>query len=219
MKKTMKAIGTFAFVIALVFTFTACSNGGGGGGWDSEYKVGDTGPAGGKIFYVSETAAGFTVEGYTGASGSFAAYTAHYIEAAPADQSTDLGLGWASAAFIHPDFGGTGDWVDIPGTGTGIGAGRKNTSLILATDADAPAAKACKDYSGGGKTDWFLPSKDELNELYKNKAKVGNFTTGDCYWPSSQFNTGRAWLQGFSYNGQFDFVKSRPSGVRAVRAF
>jgi len=43
--------------------------------------------------------------------------------------------------------------TNIDGTSTAIGTGRKNTAIILAKDATAPAAKACKDYISGGKTD------------------------------------------------------------------
>ena len=50
-------------------------------GFFPEYAVGDTGPGGGIIFYVS--IAGFTVTG----TGSF---TAHYLEAAPVNIATTL---------------------------------------------------------------------------------------------------------------------------------
>ena len=171
------------------------------------YNLGDTGPGGGKIFY--RIATGFTMTDNN--------TTAHYLEAAPADTAT--GIAWASSAFISPDWGGTGDWADITGTDWVIGTGRKNTALILATDADAPAAKACNDYSNGGKTDWFLPSVRELEELYKNRTSVGNMGT-DTYWSSSQgSNTGNACYHRFS-DGNLNFnIKSYTFSVRAVRAF
>ncbi|MDR0301503.1 MAG: DUF1566 domain-containing protein [Treponema sp.] len=170
-----------------------------------QYSLGDTGPGGGKIFYVST--AGFTMMDNS--------TTAHYLEAAPADMATTLA--WASSAFIPSTFGGTGDWVDITGTETAIGTGRKNTALILATDADAPAAKACVEYSINEKTDWFLPSKDERNELYNRKADVG-ITSGD-YWSSSEYSSDYAWAQNFSNGGGGGSVKSYTNLVRAVRAF
>ncbi|MDR1868725.1 MAG: DUF1566 domain-containing protein, partial [Treponema sp.] len=88
----------------------------------------------------------------------------------------------------------------------------------------APAAKACNDYSNNSKTDWFLPSKDELNELYVNRDYVGNLI-GDnkWYWSSSQYDSEYPWVQNFTdgQNGtQFNkFVKYSPTPVRAVRAF
>jgi hypothetical protein len=172
------------------------------------YGIDNTGPGGGKVFYYS--AAGFTMTDNN--------QVCHYLEAVPADMSSKLA--WASNAFNPPPYG-TGNWVDIPGTGTAIGTGRKNTATILATDTNAPAAKACKDYRGPNNlTDWFLPSKDELNELYKNKAYVENMGT-DRFWSSSQYNSSErySWLQYFS-DGRQDFEYKYSAGsVRAVRAF
>ena len=90
------------------------------------YSLGDPGPGGGKIFYVSVT--GFTMTD----NGQMC----HYLEAAPVDMSSTLE--WASFDFTS---------TDITGTETAIGTGRKNTALILATDANAPAAKACNSYN------------------------------------------------------------------------
>jgi hypothetical protein len=167
------------------------------------YNLGDTGPGGGKIFYWLE--AGFTQ--YANATDTTGT-TAHYLEAAPADMPTNLAL--ASSGFTS---------TNISGTGEAIGTGRKNTALILATDVNAPAAKACKDYSNGGKTDWFLPSNDELNQLYVNRASVGNMGTGN-YWSSSQSVIGYACFQDFSNGSQKVVTNKSPTyTVRAVRAF
>jgi hypothetical protein len=178
------------------------------------YSLGDTGPGGGKIFY--RIATGFTVEMVNPAQN----YTAHYREAAPADMTTTLT--WASSAFISSDplYGGTGDWTEITGTTERIGTGRKNTAVILATDADAPAAKACNDYSNNGKTDWFLPSINELNQLYANKTSVGNMGTSN-YWSSSQQSIYHAWNRDFSSASQVESTggKNYIYSVRAVRAF
>jgi hypothetical protein len=197
-----KAAAPGLCALALVFglALAGCDNGSGpgGGGWTAEYAVGDTGPGGGKIFYVSE--AGFTMTDNN--------QVCHYLEAAPADIGGDRK--WASSGHTS---------TNILGTGTAIGTGRKNTALILATDADAPAAKACKDLDDGGKTDWFLPSKDELNRLYENKASVGGFYDGFMYWSSSQNNGGTAWGHYFSSNNLGGYRKDNNSMVRAVRAF
>jgi len=175
---------------------------------DGAANIGRTGPGGGKIFYYN--AAGFTL--YQTATDTVG-ITAHYLEAAPADMSTTLA--WASSsAYIPPS-----NWVDIIGTGTAIGTGRRNTALILAKDANAPAAKACNDLTTGGKTDWFLPSKDELNELYAQRNLTGiNITTG-WYWSSSQNGSDLAWGQSFSDGLQGYSSKVNTLSVRAVRAF
>ena len=131
------------------------------------YRIGDMGQGGGKIFYASET--GFSMTDNN--------QVCHYLEAAPADIAG--AFAWASSDYASTSIA----------TGMAIGTGRKNTALILTTDANAPAAKACKEYNNNGKTDWFLPSRDELNELYKNKALVYNIDTDyPYYWSSSQYS-------------------------------
>jgi len=162
----------------------------------SYYNIGDLGPGGGKIFYVDTS--GFTVQMVNPAEN----YTVHYLEAALVDIPN---LKWTTSANY------------ISGTDTVIGTGRKNTYLILASDENAPAAKACKDLTTGDKTDWFLPSKDELNELYTNRSLFDNLGT-DSYWSSSRKSDGRAWYHDFTY-GQFDTWDDTPYSVRAVRAF
>ena len=190
MRKTKVIVG----IITLVVAITACDNS--AGGFVPEYVVGDTGPGGGKIIYIST--AGFTVTGI----GSF---TAHYLEAAPVNMATTLA--WASSGFTS---------TDIPGTGTAIGTGKANTALILATDTNAPAAKACDDYTGG-KTDWFLPSRDELNEMYNARTHVG--ISSGIFWSSSQFGDGSAWRLDFDIGYQSSSYKDYVTNVRAVRAF
>lgn len=156
---------------------------------------GKTGPGGGKVFYYKST--GFTMTD----SGE----VCHYLEAAPV--SDNIGhLIWSNS------------YKDIEGTELEIGTGRKNTALILAADPSAPAAKACKDYSGGGKTDWFLPSRDELDMLYICKNYVGYM--GSDYWSSSQELWYSAWHQRFSDGSQFNGDdKNNTFVVRAIRAF
>jgi len=185
-RETAKIAHTFA---AGTYLCSVCNNPG---------ELGDTGPGGGKIFYRIEP--GFTMTDDN--------TTAHYLEAAPARMATTLA--WASSAFLPPDRGGTGSWTDIVGTATAIGTGRKNTALILATDANAPAAKACNDYSNGGKTDWFLPSRDELNEF--PGLPFAGITPG--YWSSSQSSSSSTYI-GIGASTS----KNATNYVQAVRAF
>jgi uncharacterized repeat protein (TIGR02543 family) len=171
--------------------------------WNLTLNLGDTGPGGGIIFYCLED--GFIqYESTTDTVGT----KAYYLEAAPNDMSTDLA--WAASDNIS---------TNISGTAMAIGTGRKNTATILATDVNAPAAKACVDYSNNGKTDWFLPSKDELNELYKNKDAVGNID--GVFWSSSQYdiNNDYVWYQDFEDGNQHYSNKDATAFVRAVRAF
>ena len=60
---------------------------------------------------------------------------------------------------------------------------------------DNSAAHTAHSYRGGGLSDWFLPSKDELAEMYAQRAVIGNFLTpGQVYWSSSQASATEAWM-------------------------
>ena len=163
------------------------------------YEVGDTRPGGGIIFYYDPN--GFTMAD-TGKK-------AHYLEAAPTD---------------FPD---TYEWRlptgSIAGTGTDIGTGRKNTAVINADSGNTPAAKACAELNTGGRTDWFLPSRDELDELYKywdDSGKPANINSTGFYWSSSQSLVGYAYNHDFSSDTKrTNYMDSNASDVRAIRAF
>ena len=130
----------------------------------------------------------------------------HGLIAAPSDQSTDTKWGCMGTEITGAD-------------GTAIGTGKQNTIDIVAgcTEADV-AAKICADLSLGGYSDWYLPSKDELHQLYLNKGKIGGFKTFD-YWSSSEQSGDDAWRQYFSDGGQYHDYKNKPNYVRAVRSF
>jgi len=172
-----------------------------------EYNIGDTGPGSGRIFYVST--AGFT-DTYSG-------QTHHYLEAALINLGTNPG--WASSAWettAIPSMDDTGftDTDDTP-----IGTGRRNTAFILQYDNTAPAALACKNYTGGGKTDWYLPSKDELSELYNQRTILGIPTTNARYWSSSQYNNQEAWYMVFNDPASYYITKANPNNARPIRSF
>lgn len=76
------------------------------------------------------------------------------------------------------------------------------------------AMKACADLGDG----WRLPTRDELNVLYKNKDKIGGFATVD-YWSSTENDSGTAYGQDFGNGGQTGNTKNTTFYVRAVRAF
>jgi hypothetical protein len=168
-----------------------------------EYKIGDTGPAGGLIFYDK----GAFFDGW------------QYLEAAPRDVGS--GAPWSAS--------GRG----VSGTNTSAGSGKRNTQLIVNTlqeaGESAAAAQVTTYYSQGGYSDWFLPSRDELDFMYKNlkQKNLGGFSSG-WYWSSSQMssNSDYAWGQRFSdgYRGpnfgyDLNTVRSEANMVRAVRQF
>jgi len=137
----------------------------------------------------------------------------HGLIAATADQST--GIRW---------YGGSN--TNTRARADGVGAGLKNTSIIIANqgpvDGNAFAATVCNEYSVtiGGVTygDWYLPSKYELNLLYLQKAVVGGFANS-YYWSSSEYSASYAWSQYFGSNNQYYDYKYNAFYVRAVRAF
>ena len=80
------------------------------------------------------------------------------------------------------------------------------------------AAQLCNDLVLGGYSDWYLPSKDELNKLYLNKTAVGNLASA-FYWSSTDASYGFAWRQHFGSGSKSSRNKNFPDRVRAVRAF
>jgi len=201
-KAMLRIAGIIALAAIIGFGFAACGDDGGGGyTFDPSLgskNIGKKGPAGGIIFYYN--ASGFNVTG----AGSFDAY---YLEAAPTNQATSIT--WSST------------YVNVTGIGTGIGRGKANTAAIIAAHpsdtASNNAAKAAVAYTGGDKNDWFLPSKDELEEMYKARTHLG-ISSGN-FWSSSQSSGNSAWVHGFTGGVQSNENTAHHCYVRAVRAF
>lgn len=164
-----------------------------------EYEIGDVGPAGGLIFYINPN---HRRDGW------------RYLEAAPFDQS--LGAKWG--CFRRA----------IPGAaGTAIGTGLQNTRDMLAARAEpGSAADLCARLSVSGVSGWFLPSMDELAEMYRNlkAAGLGDFRDAgmvdNCqYWASTQNDADMAGHIDFADNGRrHGDDKDFPRRVRAIRA-
>jgi hypothetical protein len=109
------------------------------------------------------------------------------------------------------------------GTSTALGTGAANTTKLLACNESVNAAKLVDALTDGGYSDWYLPSKDELNKLYLNRNLVGNFTDWiGWYWSSSEFYlapASHAWFQRFSDGSQDGEGKGYQKGIRAIRTF
>lgn len=106
-------------------------------------------------------------------------------------------------------------------TATAFGTGQANTTAIVNGCSTAGiAARICNDLVLNGYSDWFLPSKDELNQMYTQKAAIGGFTDY-YYWSSSQTpNNEYAALAVSLANGSLNSDgKYLTFYVRAVRAF
>lgn len=65
---------------------------------------------------------------------------------------------------------------------------------------------------------WRLPTKNELNVMYKNKDRIGGFAN-DYYWSSTEYGSSHAWGQNVNAGYQLNYLKNVASYVRAIRAF
>jgi hypothetical protein len=137
----------------------------------------------------------------------------HGLIAATSDQST--GIRWHG-----------GSNTSTRARGDGVGAGLKNTAIIIANqgavDGNALAATLCNEYSvtvdGVKYGDWYLPSKHELNLLYLQKTVVGSFAN-NYYWSSTEVESNVAFEQSFFNGDQTVAPKGYANLVRAIRAF
>ncbi|MCL2597081.1 MAG: DUF1566 domain-containing protein [Paludibacter sp.] len=131
----------------------------------------------------------------------------HGLIAAPSDQSN--GIEW----------GGYGITTNAKDSIIGVGQNNSN-AIILAIGSGNYAAKLCDDLVLNDSTDWFLPSRDELNQLYVNRFEIGGFDESAFYWSSSEYTNNSAWAQNFSYSGpRYCAQKNQLYKVRAVRYF
>ena len=144
-----------------------CAQGGG-------CEVGDTGPGGGTIFYISPTA----INAATGISAG-----GKYLEVAPLNWSglsVESTTAWAKAI------------TSVTGTLATLGSGAENTRLINnALTTNSVAAKVAADLVLNGKSDWFLPSTLEVKEMYDAlyaPGLAGNLSVAN-YWSSTQGST------------------------------
>jgi hypothetical protein len=164
---------------------------------------------GGVVFYIF-------VDGETG----YVAGETHGLITAVEDQSSSIA--W--------NIGGN---FPTGATGSAIGTGTANTTTIInAQNAQGAsqtsyAAGLARAYTGGGYTDWFLPSKDELNRMWLKRTDINttalandgsNFST-NYYWSSTEVGDSVAYRQYFDTGSQSYVNKNNTYNVRAVRAF
>ncbi len=129
----------------------------------------------------------------------------HGIIAASNDQSTGAEWGYYGSLITGAD-------------GQAIGAGPQNTiDIINGCLTPGIAADICGDLVLFGYTDWYLPSKDELQKLFSNQVAIGFTPTGVWYWSSTEFDDNTARVQ--STISQSILSKSQTAYVRAVRSF
>jgi len=107
--------------------------------------------------------------------------------------------------------------------GTTIGTGLSNTNRIIVTQGEPStsyAAGVARAYTGGGYTDWYLPSVDELAKVYAMKVLgFGSFETNYPYWTSSEQNNSMAIIQYFLNGVKAGSLKYGKAFVRPIRSF
>jgi hypothetical protein len=107
-------------------------------------------------------------------------------------------------------------------TGTGIGKGKANTRKIVKAQGDSGvyAARECWKSRRSGYKDWFLPSRDELWEMNKQRAVLTGIVNA-LYWTSTESTPIDAWLIAVCCDNWWEGEGSKQysSYVRAIRAF
>lgn len=193
----------------------------------TDYKVGDTGPAGGMIFYNDIIGYDLDENGTIDSDEkdlldgiNDGIVTAKlYLEAAPS--------GW---------YGGTEDplaeW-GLSGTNTDIilssydyfqiGSGEPNTaeiiSLLLTGSETGRAAQLCYDYSGGGYSDWFLPSHGEVLLIEYNRNIIPGLSN-TAYSTSTEKDIDECYARYFSNDGILTSKsKNEELYIRPIRSF
>jgi hypothetical protein len=97
----------------------------------------------------------------------------HGLIAAAADETTELFWGCRG--------------VGVPGARfSAIGTGNQNTIAIMAAcSGPIIAARVCGDLVLNGYSDWYLPSREELDKLYLNRTAIGGFIN-NIYFASTE---------------------------------
>ncbi len=183
MKRVAVVVAIFAslFVAAPSVSAASCASGG-------VCVLGNIGPGGGRVIYVAPSPQ----------------WWGTYIEARPI--ASGRGLPWSlrpTESLYTDDMAGTANRKRIDARGVGMGA--VNTAAIVAQNGEGSYAAAyVSNLTLGGKSDWYLPSRDELDYAY-HRATIGQWSTlyKSAYWTSSENSASFAWYQMFQDSTQF----------------
>lgn len=154
--------------------------------------IGDTGPGGGKVFYVDQ-------------------FSCTALES------------------ITSDLGGLHRWgcylTLLNVGGSAIGTGAANTQTIVGSCGESNvAAKLCDNLVSGGKSDWFLPSRDELAQMYVNRLVIGGTWYDYGHWSSTEWLAAQpsghsAYMQQWNTGSQSTLNKTTDLAVRCIRVY
>ena len=196
--------------------------------------VGVQGPGRGTIIYVDSTneIAGYDYLEVAPTDGVFGSTAATGVWSTP---TTMCGAVMPFTDCQNSAVFGSGEALNY----LGLGTGRAATAAIVARhDAGAVAknlyaAGVADAYTTATASDWFLPSRDELNEVCKYERNTGQTAgasivcagrpgqsgSSATYWSSSEVPTGDAMTQAFFSGGQVANTKTTMFYVRPVRSF
>lgn len=170
---------------------------------DGKCKVGNIGPGGGIVFYVAPTLQSW----------------GQYLEVAPATWAGgyfDPYTQWCSlsdtllATYMS-------DPEAIKSNSEKLGTGKSNTELMLSTCKDG-VANLARNYHGGAKSDWYLPSADEVNQILNIRDVIADLSI-TSYWSSSLAPVYGAWQQIVYAGLNYTSDETNASSVRPIRAF
>ena len=223
-----------------VFKFTVQS-----GSHTPVFDLGSTGLGGGLIYYADPR--GFNCGATYSPMGSPTGGPCHYLEVAPylwntvSDPLKQWATGTASTGNATLDVPEIANNVTSWLSAAGIGLGYLYSIAIVAQGNDTTtAAGAARAYSGGSKSDWYLPNSTEMNLFCEWSRGIATSVTTQCaggtinsatyggdlarieltnyYWTSSEISSIRAygwWNTGLRVNSE----KFAAYLVRPVRAF
>lgn len=178
---------------------------------DNFCKVGDVGPGGGTVFYVGSEVINKWNEKYQGGK------LMEFLDAYPESKS------------VSP-CGRKIKYGDIDG----VGAGARNTGLLGGACSETNPINIARNATNGGKSDWFIPSRDELNLICRYSRGQSTETTGACnasapnqlgarftetFWSSSSVFTLRTAAFSMSEGKSVSTTKESQFGFLMVRAF
>ena len=121
--------------------------------------------------------------------------------------------------------GATSGVVNDTTAGPYLGTGLSNTNMIVASEGAGTtyAAGLARAYTGGGYTNWYLPSEAELLVICSNKNIIGTTFNRAYYWTSTEDDAYNAYKRYFGNNAGSPSGPSDKSfaqaGVRAIRSF
>lgn len=200
------SVGSDTTTVAVAVPTTAIASGCATG---ETCVIGDTGPGGGIVFYVSATVIN-TVAGVSAGG--------HYLEAAPNT--------WGGGKSDPLAMWGCPEALIVGATNIAVGTGAQNTKVMDASCTTSGfAADLAINLDFNGQSDWFLPSIDELYLMYTNLwvNGVGGFASefggfASEYWSSNAYPGDHAWSQNFGGYQVGSLLDSMYS-VRPIRAF